>query len=158
MVVHYDITETYLANKTFEAGAIYYCNDTGNVFLDSVTEKTRIQVSRDIIPIATEADKPIAPLPNKLYCVMATGTLCIFFNGAWVNLGRPQIHFANVTVPASSALEISDNRIISADKAVFIPDLSVADLCTKSTAICSDGKVTISVTASFPIIGEVIIN
>lgn len=158
MVVHYDITESYLTNKKFESGAVYYCNDTGNVFLDSVTTKSRIQVSRDIIPIATEADKPIAPLPNKLYCVIATGTLCIFFNGTWVNLGRPQIHFANVTVPAKSALEITDSRIISADKAVFIPDVSVADLCTASSTNCSDGKVTVSVTADFPIIGEVIIN
>lgn len=158
MIIHYDVTESFLKTKNFESGAIYYCNDTGNVFLDSFTEGIRIQVSRDIIPIATEADKPIAPLPNKLYCVIATGTLCIYYDGTWVNLGRPQIHFANVVVPADSALEIIDSRIISADSALFVPDLSVADLCTNSTATCSDGKVTISVTASFPIIGEVIIN
>lgn len=159
IITHYDVSESYVNSKDFEAGALYYCNDTGNIYLDSIVESKRVSIAKDIVVLATESDKPLAPIPNKLYCVTSTGKTYLYYNGEWVNTNRSQLHFDGITVPIGiDGYTITDSRINVNDTGVFVPDLSVKDLCVSSTVTCSAGSAKIVVSAAYPIIGEVIIN
>ena len=156
MIKYYEITKGELENKAYEEGAMYYCYDTSDTYLDSVNNG-RISIAKDII-ISTEANKPLAPQPERLYVMVDTGTLWIYFNNAWVQIGRKaQIHFCNVTVSGGS-LVITDSRILASDTAMFVPDMSVADLCSDISVVCEEGKITVTLTSSYDIFGEVIVN
>lgn len=156
MIKYYEITKGELEKKAYEEGSLYYCYDTSDTYLDSASNG-RICIAKDII-LTTEANKPLAPQPERLYVMIDTGTLWIHYNNAWVQLGRKaQIHFCNVTVTGGT-LTISDSRISATDTAVFIPDISVADLCSAISVTCAAGSLTVRLTSSYDIFGEVIVN
>ena len=157
MINFYDISKNELANKPFESEAVYCCNDTGEMFLDSPSSHERIQINMEVIICASTL--PLAPIPDKLYAVIKTGTLHAYVDGNWVNLGnRPQLHFKNVVVPKNGTLTIENYRILETDSGVFIPDLSVADLAADVNVVCSNGAVSISSTSNYDLPGVVIIN
>lgn len=162
MFKFYDVPmEASLAGKAFEAEAIYFCMDTGNFYVDSVNEQTRKQISYDTIILATESARTalLTPIPGKIYCILESGCMYIYLDNAWHQFGsRPRFTFVNVYVEAGGSITIDDARILASDKAVFIPDLTMADLCTASTATCANGSVTVSITSSYPITGTVYIN
>ena len=156
IVKHYDITKAELDNLPLDPGSLYFCTDTMDLYYDSETSG-RVSMAKDIVYVATENNKPLAPLTNRLYVVIETGTMYFYIN-EWVSIGtRPQIHFCNVTVENGS-LTVSNSRISKYDTAEFVPDISVADLCSGISATCADGSVTVSLTSNYPIIGEIIVN
>ena len=159
LIKYYDITESTLDSKPFEAEAIYYCTDTGNVYVDSLAEMTRKKMSSDVIMIGTETDRAmiLAPIPFKIYCVLSSGSMYIYYNAKWNRLGVSQFEICNVLVENGS-LNVSDPRIIAADDAEFIPDLSVIDLVSNISATCADGSVTVTLTSNYPIPGTIKIN
>ena len=159
MIKYYDITENALKSKPFESEAIYYCTDTGNVYVDSPLEGTRKKMSSDVIMIGTESDRSmiLAPIPYKIYCVLSSGAMYIYYNSKWNRLGVAQFEICNVLVE-NGTLTISDPRIISADEAEFIPDLSVIDLASNISATCSNGSVKVTMTSNYPIPGTIKIN
>lgn len=157
MINFYDIPRSELDSKAFEEEALYCCNDTGEIFLDSKAAGARIQISSGIIMCASSL--PLAPIPNKLYIVVKTGTIHAYINDAWVNLSdRPQIHFKNVVVEKLSTLTIEDDRILETDTAVFVPDLSVADLASDITVSCSNGSVSVVSNSNYDLPGTIIVN
>lgn len=157
MINFYDIPRSELDSKPFEEEALYCCNDTGEIFLDSKASGTRIQISSGIIMCASSL--PLAPIPNKLYIVVKTGTIHAYINDAWVNLSdRPQIHFKNVVVGKNSILTIEDSRILETDSAVFVPDLSVADLAANISVSCTNGSISIASDSYYDLPGTVIVN
>lgn len=161
IIQYYDLPEALIAQQPFTAGALYVANDTGKMYFDSVDSNSRVDVANDVMPVATEAARTalLAPIPGRLYCVLESGCIYLYIDGDWAKLGnRPQIHFENVVVTKGVALVLTDNRILATDTAVFVPDLSVADLVTTSTCTCAAGKVTINVTANYDIPGCVIVN
>ena len=159
MITRYDVSESYVNSKSFEPGALYCCNDTGNIYLDSVAENKRVAVAKDVVVLAAESDKPLAPIPNKIYCVVSTGRTYLYYNGAWTTINRAQLHFSGITVPTgNNGYTLRDTRITANDTGIFVPDLSMKDLCTSFTVTCSLGSAKIVITADYPIVGEVIIN
>lgn len=157
MIIFYDIPRSELDSKPFEEEALYCCNDTGEIFLDSKASGARIQISSGIIMCASSL--PLAPIPNKLYIVVKTGTIHAYINDAWVNLSdRPQIHFKNVVVGKNSTLTIEDSRILETDSAVFVPDLSIADLAADITVSCSNGSISVVSNSNYDLPGTVIVN
>lgn len=159
MIVHYDITEAELSSKPFEAGAMYFCNDSGNVYIDSVAESARILMSSEVKILGTEIERTsiLAPIPNKIYCVLDSGKMYIYSSGAWVALGITQFEISDVILDSSPAT-ISDTRIKAANTAAFVPDLSVRDLVTINNVSCANGSATVIYTASYPITGRLIVN
>ena len=159
MVQYFDITENALKQKAFEAEAIYFCVDSGNVYLDSIAEKQRIKMASEIIFLATETSKDdiLAPLPNKIYCVLESGKMYINPAGTWIPVGgTSQIEFNNVFVE-DKTLSVTDVRIKPINTGEFIPDSSVADLVTSISVVCADGSATITLVSDYPIPGRLII-
>lgn len=155
MIKFYDITEDALLNKEYEKEALYCCNDTGNMYYDSPAEGARKLLSSNLIKLNTETDRSniLAPIPGKIYCVIATGCMYIYENSKWNRLGSRQYIINNVVLEGTSPTIVEDSRITDIDTAEFIPDLSVADLLTACTVTCSNGKASIAFTASYPITG-----
>lgn len=161
IIQYYDLPDAKIAERPFNAGALYVANDTGKMYFDSVDANTRVDVANDVMPVATEAARTalLAPIPGRLYCVLESGCIYLYVDGAWNKLGnRPQIHFENIVITKGTSLVLEDSKILATDTAVFVPDLSVADLVTASTCTCAAGKVTITVTANYDIPGRVIVN
>ena len=157
MINFYDIPRSELDSKPFEEEALYCCNDTGEIFLDSKASRVRIQISSGIIMCASSL--PLAPIPNKLYIVVKTGTIHAYIDDSWVNLSdRPQIHFKNIVVGKNSTLIIEDDRILETDTAIFVPDLSVADLATQFGVSCTNGSISITSACYYDLPGTVIVN
>ena len=161
LVQYFDLPEAAIASQPFTAGALYVANDTGRIFFDSINVNARIDVANSILLITTESARSalLAPISGKLYCVLESGRMYLYADGTWYAFGtRPQIHFENIVVEKNTPLVLSDSRIIASDNAVFIPDLSVADLVTGSSCTCAAGSVTVNITADYNIIGRVIVN
>lgn len=158
MIKFYDVTENDLKNKEFEAEALYYCTDSFNVYLDSLLEGKRVKIS-DVIILSDESARSslLAPLPNKIYCVLSTGSLYIYNNSVWNKLGASQFEISNVVVE-NGTLTVSDSRITEVNTAQFCPDLSVIDLASDISATCTRGSVTVRLTSSYPIPGVIKIN
>lgn len=159
MIKFYNITEEELKTKAFEAEALYYCSDTLNVYLDSPIENSRVRMSTDTIILADESARNniLAPLPYKIYCVLSTGSLYIYTDGQWNRLGASQFDIYNVVVENGS-ITISDDRITEVDTAMFYPDLSVIDLASNISAVCSKGSVKVTLSSNYPIPGIIKIN
>lgn len=164
MIQFFDVAKSQLANKDFEAEALYFCNDTGEIFFDSKQENSRVQVGNEIVILSKESDRTalLAPIPEKLYLVVDTGRSYLYTDGSWIAIGSSsQIHFSNQVLTSdgtSATLTISDNRIKATDTATFVPDLSVIDLATNVKATCSAGSVIVTATAKYDIPGEVVVN
>ncbi len=161
MVKYYDIAESDLSSKPFEAEALYYCTDSGNIYFDSPLESERKQMSTDTVILKTDDDRTglLAPIPNKIYVVLETGALFMYNGGNWIKLteSRPQFELSNILVKAGSHT-IIDARIKATSKARFVPDLSFNDLVTTSDVKCVDGSLTITITpATYNIVGRVIV-
>lgn len=159
MITFYDVAESALASKAFEAEALYFCSDTLNLYFDSPVEGSRIRMSTDIIILADEnaRNNILAPFPFKIYCVLSTGSLYIYNDGKWNRLGTSQFDIHNVVVENGS-LTVTDDRITEADTAQFYPDLSVIDLASNISTTCTKGSVTVNLTSSYPIPGIIKIN
>lgn len=154
----YDVSESALQNNEYVAGAIYFCRDTGNLYVDSIVENTRVLMSKDLIVLPTENSRVniLAPIPNKIYIVIESGSLYIYDN-SWVKIGPPeQLRFSNITVSNGSAI-VEDSTIKENDIGIFIPDLSVADICGNISVTCSDGEALIKCTSEYDIPGELIV-
>jgi len=154
LIKFYDITESALSKKAFESEALYCCNDTGNMYYDSPAEGSRKELSSNLIKLNTESDRTniLAPIPNKIYCIIATGCMYIYTT-KWNRLGSREFSIDNLILEGTSPLKVSDARITDIDTAEFVPDLTVADLLTKCTVTCSNGSASIAFTASYPIPG-----
>lgn len=160
LVKYYDITENDLKSKSYEQDALYYCSDTRNIYFDSPTKQKRIRMSSDTIILSKESDRTgiIAPIPDKLYVVLETGSMFMYSAGQWIKLSSSQFEISNVIVKGGT-LTISDSRIKAASTGEFIPDLSVADIVTSSKVTCSNGSLTITVSPStYNIMGRVLIS
>ena len=159
MIKFYNITESELKTKAFEAEALYYCSDTLNVYLDSPIENARVRMSTDTIILADEnaRNNILALLPYKIYCVLSTGSLYIYTDGQWNRLGASQFDIHNVVVENGS-LTVADSRITEVDTAKFYPDLSVIDLASNISAVCSKGSVKVTLSSNYPIPGIIKIN
>ena len=159
MITYYDITEDELSKKPFEAEALYCCTDSQNIYLDSLNEKVRKRMSSDIIVLATESNRTsiLAPIPNKLYCVVSTGTMWMYTN-TWNKIGGAEsITYENVVVESSKSTIISDDKIKANSVAYFYPDASVADLATDITVNCANGSATISLTSNYDVFGTLVV-
>ena len=159
LIKFYDVTESALTNKKYEAESLYFCTDSKKIYLDSVESGERVQIASEIIVLGTEAERTsmLAPVPEKLYIVLESGSI-YFYSSNWVKLGhKEQFHFPNVVVEGGS-LKITDSRISASDTAVFVPDLSVVDLASNISVNCAAGSLTVTLTADYDIPGEVIVN
>lgn len=158
MIAYYDITESNLNSKSFEAEAIYFCNDTGRIFLDSIVTESRIRISNEIVIVSTPGSLPLAPITDRIYFVLSDTSIRMYHGGEWVIFSkRSQMTFLNITTNNGSAT-ITDSRIKAVDTGVFVPDPSIADLVTASSVTCADGSATVSVTSSYDVFGTVLIN
>ena len=160
MIKHYDLTESDVSAKPYEAEALYYCTDSKNIYFDSPTEGERIKMSSDTIIIGTEAEreKILAPIADKIYVVLDSGTLYIYSStNGWINLGGNTFEISDVLVSGGTKT-ITDSRVRSTSSAEFVPDLSVADLVTSCSVACSNGSLTINISPStYKIIGRLIV-
>lgn len=163
IIQYYDLPENLIAERPFTAGALYVANDTGKMYFDSVDSNTRVDVANDVMPLGTEAARNalLAPIPGRLYCVLESGCIYLFIDGKWNRLGnRPQIHFENIHITAGASRTLYDERILASDTAVFVPDLSVADLEDRmNTEIyCENKSVVINANGDIDVLGSVIVN
>ena len=147
MIKHYDLTESDVNAKPYEAEALYYCTDSRNIYFDSPAEGVRIKMSSDTIILPTEATRKsiLAPITDKIYIVLDSACMYIYSGGKWVALNQTEFEISNVKVTAGRAV-ISDDRILAGHTAKFIPDSSIADLVASSSVICTAGTATVNVT------------
>lgn len=159
MIKFYNITENDLGTKAFENEAIYFCSDTGNIYMDSPLEVDRKKMSNTFIIISTETEREnmLAPIPEKIYCVTESGNLYLFYNGNWVKLTGGSLVYNNVFVENGTAT-VNDVRIATGANAVFSPDLSVIDLATAISVNCTAGKAVITLESDYPIPGTLVVN
>lgn len=163
MIKYYDITEDELETKEFEAGALYYCTDSCNIYVDSANDNTRHKMSNTLIVLGTETDRTdlLAPIPNKLYCVLSTGIIYLYTTSGWIVIKgvTVNIQIGNIVVESGeSSLTVENSSITSTCVGTFIPDSSVADLVTSSQVVCGDGSAVITVVSDYDISGTVYIN
>jgi hypothetical protein len=93
MITYYEVpAESVLQTKAFEAGALYWCVDTGKVFLDSETQNARIEMSNNSIFLDTESQREniLAPIPNKFYFIKENSKLYVYNEKGW-NCVSPEI-------------------------------------------------------------------
>ena len=160
MVKYYDLPESDVSIKPYEEGALYYCNDSKNIYYDSPTQNKRIKMSSDIIILNTESDRNsiLAPLSEKIYAVLSSGCMYIY-SDKWILLGGSGFQIPNVVI-SDGNIVINDSRITSISKAEFVPDSSIYDLIDTCEVVCSEGSLTITITPSTynNIFGTVLIN
>jgi len=160
LIKYYDLTENDVSAKPYESEALYYCVDSKNIYFDSPTQGERIKMSSDTIIIATEDEKDriLAPITDKLYVVLDSGTLYIYSGtNGWINLSGNRFELNNILVINGTKI-ISDSRIRGSSNAEFIPDLSVLDLVESCSVNCTNGSLTINVSpATYNIIGRVLV-
>ena len=146
MIKHYDLTESDVSMKPYEAEALYYCTDSKNIYFDSPTEGERIKMSSDTIILATEATRRslLAPIADKIYVVLDSACMYIYSGGNWIRLNQTEFEISNVEVNAGRAT-VNDSRILAGHTAKFIPDPSIADLITSSSVTCTAGHASVTV-------------
>lgn len=146
MIKHYDLTESDVSAKPYEAEALYYCTDSKNIYFDSPTEGERIKMSSDTIILNTEAERKsmLAPIADKIYIVLNSACMYIYSGGKWLALNQTEFEISNVQVSAGSAI-VNDSRILAGHTAKFIPDPSIADLITSNSVTCAAGKATVTI-------------
>lgn len=86
IITHYQYSaESMLDNKAFEEGALYFIEDTQNVYLDPIGGTERIRIANDINILASETDREglLAPIPGKMYFVLETSKYYIYYDGTW---------------------------------------------------------------------------
>lgn len=158
IISYYDITEEALKSKAFESGAYYCCTDSRNIYFDSPNDGTRVRMSSDIIILSSESERAnlLAPIPDKIYCVLSSATLYIYSGAKWYRLGKGFQVFASVTVDGT--LTYTNANITATSQGYFIPDPVVEDLVTSTvTVVCNDGSATVTLACDYPIPGMLII-
>ena len=164
MIKFYDVTQSALEStngKTFRSESLYFCSDTGKIFLDSKLTGARVEIGCDLKILAKETDRTnlLAPIPEKIYCILESGRMYIYTNSTWIALGGGgQIIKKNLTVPSTGTLVVTDAGIKATDKGTFTPDLSVDDLASDISVVCEAGKATITLTSDYDIIGDLVIS
>ena len=145
MIKHYDLTESSVKAKPYEAEALYYCTDSKNIYFDSPTEGERIKMSSDTIILSTEAERKniLAPIADKIYIVLNSASMYVYSN-KWIALNQTEFEISNVQVSAGTAT-VNDSRILAGHTAKFIPDPSIADLVSSNTVTCDSGKATVTI-------------
>lgn len=86
LVTHYQYSaESMLDDKPFEEGAMYFIEDTQQVYLDPVGGTHRIKIASDIVILPSEADRTalLSPIPGKLYFVLDSSKYYIYYNELW---------------------------------------------------------------------------
>ena len=156
MIKFYDITKSELDSKAFEAEALYYCTDTKSIYIDSVNSGERESMAQNAIILNRESEKPLAPIPGKLYCVLETGLVYTYVNGNWKCLSPRKLYFEDITVSGGTAT-VTNSSILANDKAIFLVDPSVKDLASGVSAVCTAGKCTITLTSDYDIFGTLIV-
>lgn len=158
IITYYDITEETLKTKAFESGAYYCCTDSRNTYFDSPSEQARVRMSSDTIILSTETERNnlLAPIPNKIYCILDSATLYIYNGGNWYRLGKGFQDFANVVVE-NGTYTYSSSNILNTSRGIFVPDFSVEDLASNIAVTCAAGTATITLTSDYPIPGLLII-
>lgn len=147
MIKHYNLTESDVSAKPYEAEALYYCIDSKNIYFDSPTEGERIKMSSDTIILATEGERKslLAPIAGKVYIVLNSACMYIYSDGKWISLSQTEFEIPNVQVSAGRTATVTDHRILAGLHARFIPDPSVADLVNWSRVTCADGSAYINI-------------
>lgn len=108
MITFYEVTaESILKTTPIQPGALYWCIDTGKVFLDSETQNTRIEMSNNSIFLDTEVQREsiLAPIPNKFYFIKENSKLYVYNEKGW-NCVSPEITWdiiKNNPIPNSTA-------------------------------------------------------
>lgn len=156
MINFYDITKSELDSKAFEAGAMYYCTDTKGIYVDSVNSGERESMAQNAIIINKESEKPLAPIPGKLYCVIESGLVYTYVNGDWKCLSPRKLYFEDIVVSGGSAT-VTNASILASDTAVFLVDPSLKDLVSAVSVSCKSGSCTITLNSNYDIYGTLII-
>lgn len=146
MIKHYDLTESDVSAKPYEAEALYYCTDSKNIYFDSPVEGKRIKMSSDTIILSTETERKaiLAPIADKIYIVLNSACMYIYSGGSWISLNQTEFEISNVEVSSGKAT-VTDSRILAGHTAKFIPDPVIADLITSSSVTCSAGSASVTV-------------
>lgn len=167
MIKFYDVTQSALEStngKTFRSESLYFCSDTGKIFLDSKLTGSRVEIGCDLKILAKETDRTnlLAPIPEKIYCILESGRMYIYTNSTWLALGGGgQVIKKNLTVPVeegTGSLVVTDAGIKATSTGVFTPDLSVDDLASDISVVCETGKATITLTSDYDIIGDLVVS
>lgn len=159
IVKYYDTDQDKLASKEFDAGAIYYCTDTGDMYIDSVQKNTRIKIGGGG-SLKYCSSLPLTPEADTLYYRTNDGNLYIYTNGGWITLNtREQIRIPDVVIENGSGCV---NGLFNPDtiSCVFIPDSSISDVCATSSFVCAyySDKILIFTNCPYTLFGELVIN
>lgn len=101
MIYLYDFYESQVKNIPYKIGNLIFTKDTGNIYYDS--EEGRINLKDNIKFISTESERMsmLAPLPNRIYCVLDSGKMYMYTTD-WIKIG-------------SNSFEIISNEMLSTD-------------------------------------------
>ena len=154
MIYLYDFYESQVKSIPYKIGNLIFTKDTANIYYDS--EEGRINLKDNVRFIATESERisMLAPLPNRIYCVLDSGKMYMYTTD-WIKIG-------------SNSFEIIPNEMLSTDGWVentytvsnelikyfhtikMSPDLSTEDIFTNaelSVTNVKNGSFTITATS-----------
>lgn len=155
----HEMNQSDVESTEVPIGGIIITRDTGNLYLVS-SEGDKVQIKTDITFFTNDAARQgvLAPIPYKLYCVLDSGMLWTYANGAWLVL-RGKEHPIPIIVPEYEVDEDGFSNIdITADRiGTFTPDSSIADLVSDISVVCAAGKATVTCTSDYPVFGTLVI-
>lgn len=162
MIKLYDLYQSQADTLPIESGNLILCRDNGNILFDTV-DGTRINMKDNIIFLSSENVRTsmLAPLPNKIYCVLDSGKMYLYDGSNWLPIGSNNfIIIPNVTLDPSNwsgnSYTVQDSRIKYFHSIQAIYDLSIQDLvdeCGLSIGTVSDGsfKITCTTAPTYPL-------
>lgn len=147
IVKYFQTIENNLKSIGFNEGTLYYTTDTKRVYLDPIDEESRICVSSDPIILNTENDRTdlLAPIPEKIYFVLESSKIYVFYNGNWYNSSYKELPNYS-TEDNDKVLKVVDGALkwatIDSDSGILKAPKLIINALPGSTITCSNGSIT----------------
>ena len=173
IISYFDITKSQADKLPVKPGQLIFCNDTGDIFLDT-DAGVRKSMKDNVHFIATETARRnmLAPISNTIYAVLDSGKMYLYTGTDWTPLGSNNVVFlSNVILEPASwtgsgssyTIAVEDAKIKYWHSAELAFDLSVADLAEThaiSVSKVEAGKITLAATSkpTYPLFLDIVLS
>ena len=157
MVKLFDLNKSQVSSLAIRAGNLIFCRDDGDILFDTA-DNTRISMKDNIIFLSSESIRQglLAPLPNKIYCVLDSGRMYLYDGSEWLPIGSNNfVIIPNAVIDptgwSNNTYTVTDDKIKYFHNVQLVFDLSVQDLATDcgiSIGTVADGSFTLTCTTT----------
>ncbi len=173
IIKYFDITKSQADKLAVKPGQLIFCNDTGDIFLDT-NAGVRKSMKDNVNFIATETARRnmLAPISNTIYAVLDSGKMYLYTGTDWTPLGSNNVVFlSNVILEPASwtgsgssyTIAVENAKIKYWHSAELAFDLSIADLAETHAIAVSKveaGKITLTATSkpTYPLFLDIVLS